>query len=125
MRMSFRRRKMKKKFLLIMLGIIFLLTISGCGNKKSAKSDDDKVVLRFGYARNCQPVIDAMNEFGDLLYEKTNGEMAVQYFPAEQLGGERELVELTQTAAIDTTIDSGSPLEGTSDIYSLLIIIYL
>jgi len=116
---------MKKKFLLIMLGIIFLLTISGCGNQKSAKSDDDKVVLRFGYASNSQPVIDAMNEFGDLLYEKTNGEMEVQYFPDEQLGGERELIELTQTGAIDMTKVSGSALEGFSDIYSIFSIPYL
>src|SRR5699024_9193072 len=125
MRMSFRRRKMKRKFLLIMLGIIFLLTISGCGDQKSAKSADDKVVIRFGYASNSQPVIDAMNEFGDLLYEKTNGEMEVQYFPDEQLGGERELIELTQTGAIDVTKVSGSALEGFSDIYSIFSIPYL
>ena len=66
-----------------------------------------------------------MNEFGDLLYEKTNGEMEVQYFPDEQLGGERELIELTQTGAIDMTKVSGSALEGFSDIYSIFSIPYL
>src|SRR5699024_4487947 len=53
------------------------------------------------------------------------GEMEVQYFPDEQLGGERELIELTQTGAIDMTKVSGSALEGFSDIYSIFSIPYL
>src|SRR5699024_12607342 len=99
--------------------------ISGCGDQKSAKSDDDKVVLRFGYASNSQPVIDAMNEFGDLLYEQTNGEMEVQYFLDAQLGGERELIELTQTGDIDMTKVRGYALEELSDIYSIFSILHL
>lgn len=115
---------MKKKIPLILMGIIFLLIISGCGSQKAAESDDT-VTLRFGYASNSQPVIDAMNEFGDLLSEKTDGEVKVEYFPDGQLGGERELIELTQTGAIDMTKVSGSALEGFSDIYSLFSIPYL
>src|SRR5699024_4270633 len=41
------------------------------------------------------------------------------------LGGERELIELTQTGAIDMTKVSGSALEGFSDIYSIFSIPYL
>lgn len=116
---------MRKRFTLMLLGLISLIIFTGCSNQTSAKSGDDKVVLRFGYASNSQPVIDSMKEFGRLLSEKTNGEVEVQYFPDGQLGGERVLIELTQTGAIDFTKVSGSALEGFSGIYSVFGIPYL
>src|SRR5699024_12790504 len=93
----------------------FLSLISGCDNQSRADSNDDKVTLRFGYASNSQPVIDAMNKFGELLSEKTNGEVEVEYYPDGQLGGERELIELTQSGAIDITKVSGSALERSEE----------
>lgn len=52
-----------------------LLGLSGCGNNSSvatvADADvNETVTLRFAYASNSQPVIDAMNEFGRLVKEK-------------------------------------------------------
>jgi len=120
-----RGRKMKKYLTLILMTLVFLSLISGCDNQSRADSNDDKVTLRFGYASNSQPVIDAMNKFGELLSEKTNGEVEVEYYPDGQLGGERELIELTQSGAIDITKVSGSALEGFSDIYSIFSIPYL
>ena len=74
-----------------------LLGLSGCGNNSSvatvADADVNEIVtLRFAYASNSQPVIDAMNEFGRLVKEKTDGSVQIQYFPDGQLGGERELI---------------------------------
>jgi len=115
---------MKKK-LWILLVIVISFIFSGCSHQTIAKTDDEKVVIRYGYASNSQPVIDAMNKFGELVSEKTNGEVEVQYFPDGQLGGERELIELTQTGAIDITKVSGSALEGFSNIYSIFGIPYL
>src|SRR5699024_8592286 len=66
-----------------------------------------------------------MNACGDVLYEEASGEVAVDDYPEGQLGGERELIELTQTGAIDMTKVSGSALEGFSDIYSIFSIPYL
>ena len=45
--------------------------------------------LRFAYASNSQPVIDAMNEFGRLVKEKQTVPLQIQYFPDGQLGGEQ------------------------------------
>ena len=49
-----------------------------------------------------------MKEFGRLVKEKTNGKVEIEYYPDAQLGGETELIELTQTGAIDFTKVSGS-----------------
>ena len=91
-----------------------LLGLSGCGNNSSvatvADADVNEIVtLRFAYASNSQPVIDAM----------------IQYFPDGQLGGERELIELTQSGAVDFTKVSASALESFSKDYSIFSVPYL
>src|SRR5690625_1078998 len=108
----------------LLTSLLLFGILSGCSNVTKADSDN-KEVLRFGYASNSQPVIDAMNKFGELITEKTHGEVEVEYYPDGQLGGERELIELTQSGAIDITKVSGSALEGFSDIYSIFSIPYL
>ena len=119
-------KTMWKRFTIVLVGLICLILFTGCSEQTSAKpGEDEKVVLRFGYASNSQPVIDSMKEFGRLLSKKTNGEVEVQYFPDGQLGGERVLIELTQTGAIDFTKVSGSALEGFSRDYSIFGIPYL
>lgn len=115
---------MRKAIGLLSASLLLVLLFAGCSNQANAKVDD-KVILRFGYASNSQPVIDAMNEFGRLVSEKTDGEVEVEYFPDGQLGGEVELIELTQTGAIDITKVSGSALEGFSRDYSIFGIPYL
>ncbi|RKL65406.1 hypothetical protein CR203_20885 [Salipaludibacillus neizhouensis] len=114
---------MKKNILALVAGLAMLVLISGCSTRTGAEQDTQ--VLRFGYASNSQPVIDAMKEFGRLVEEKTDGEVVVDYFPDGQLGGERELIELTQTGAIDMTKVSGAALESFSDIYSVFGIPFL
>lgn len=103
--------------------LLISLIVSGCGSSKL--SNENQIELRFAYSSNSQPVIDSMKEFGKLVEEKTNGEVRVTYFPDGQLGGEVELIELTQTGAIDFTKVSASALEGFSKDYSIFGIPYL
>ncbi|MEN2277679.1 TRAP transporter substrate-binding protein, partial [Enterococcus faecium] len=62
-----------------------LLGISGCGTTSRvapvADADvNETVTLRFAYGSNSQPVIDAMNQFGRLVKENTDGSVQIQYF---------------------------------------------
>lgn len=109
--------KLKKVICTLALATLFL---TGC-----ATSQSDSVVLRYGYSSNSQPVIDSMNEFARLVEEKTNGEVTVHFYPDSQLGSEVELIELTQTGAIDFTKVSASALEGFSKDYSIFGIPYM
>ncbi|WP_208560033.1 TRAP transporter substrate-binding protein [Marinilactibacillus kalidii] len=106
------------------LCLLFLAVpvLNGCSATSSAK---DVTVFRFAYASNSQPVKDSMALFGELVEEKSNGEMVVEYFPDSQLGGETDLIQLTQTGAIDFTKVSGAALEGFSETYSIFGIPYL
>ena len=110
---------MRTRTILFLFMIPLTIIFVGCN------SSNDKEVLRFGYASNSPPVVESMKKFGKLVEEKTNGEVVVEYYPDGQLGGERELIELTQTGAISITKVSGAALESFSNIYSIFGIPYL
>ncbi|MGG5357501.1 MULTISPECIES: TRAP transporter substrate-binding protein [unclassified Enterococcus] len=122
---------MKKRALLFTVGILglMILVLSGCAAGSSTivadAETEEATTLRFAYASNSQPVVDAMKEFGRLVEEKTNGTVKIQYFPDGQLGGERELIELTQSGAVDFTKVSASALESFSKVYSIFSVPYL
>ncbi|MDN5569590.1 MAG: TRAP transporter substrate-binding protein [Paracoccus sp. (in: a-proteobacteria)] len=81
--------------------------------------------LRFGYAQNATPTVEAMQTFARLVEEKTNGDVTIQFFPDGQLGGEREMVEMVQGGALDITKVSGGLLESFAPIYGVFPMPYL
>ncbi|MFN3275697.1 MAG: TRAP transporter substrate-binding protein [Paracoccus sp. (in: a-proteobacteria)] len=81
--------------------------------------------LRFGYAQNATPTVEAMQKFAELVEEKTGGEVSVQFFPDGQLGGEREMVEMVQGGALDVTKVSGGLLESFAPVYGVFPMPYL
>lgn len=50
------------------------------------------------------PTDEAMQYFADLVSERTDGEVVIELFPANQLGGNRELLEAVQLGAVDLQI---------------------
>lgn len=81
--------------------------------------------LKFAYASNATPTVEAMQKFGALIEEKTGGEVTVQYFPDGQLGSERELVELVKAGTIDMTKVSGGQMESFAPVYGVFSMPYL
>ncbi len=82
-------------------------------------------ILKLAYAENSQPVKDALQYIGKAVEEKTNGEVKIQYFPDAQLGGERELVEMTQVGVVDITKVSSGLMESFSPVYGVFSLPYL
>lgn len=81
--------------------------------------------LRFGYAQNAAPTVEAMQKFGELVEEKTGGDLTVQFFPDSQLGGEREMVEMLQGGALDMTKVSAGLMESFGPLYGIFAMPYL
>ncbi|WP_176086524.1 TRAP transporter substrate-binding protein [Martelella sp. HB161492] len=101
--------------------IALLATVSILASVSAAEARS----LRFAYASNATPTVQAMEKFGELLSEKTNGELTVEYFPDGQLGGERELVEMVQSGLLDMTKVSGGLMESFSPVYGVFSMPYL
>ncbi|WP_210610864.1 TRAP transporter substrate-binding protein DctP [Priestia flexa] len=111
---------MKKIFLLILI----MVALTGCGEKNLKGSD--VTVLKLAHAHNeDHPVHRALIKFSKDLEEKTKGSIKVQIYPNSQLGSEREVIELTQSGAIDIVKIGGGSLESFAEAYSIFSLPYL
>lgn len=101
---------------LVLLGA---LSVS-CGGGESRET----IRLAHGLPES-HPVHEAMLYFAEHLAETSNGELAVDVYPSEQLGTERELLELVQIGSVDMTKVSASVLEAFVPEYAVLSLPYL
>lgn len=102
--------------------ILLAALLFSCGGAQ----DDTKVVLRLAHGLPVtHPVHRAMEFFCATVTEKSNGAMEVMIYPSQQLGSERELLELLQIGAVDITKVSSSVLEGFAPEYKILGLPYL
>lgn len=114
---------MKKWILLAAALLLVSAVLSGCGSKASGSG---VITMRLAHNQSeTHPVHKSLAEFARLTEEKTGGEVKIQLYPNGQLGSEREVIELTQTGAVDVAKVSASALESFSEVYSLFSLPYL
>lgn len=99
--------------LLFCLGI--LLLYGGC------QSDSRIKIIKMGHAQvTNHPVHEAMVFLAKSLEEKSGGRIKVKVYPNQQLGTERELLELLQIGSVGMTKVSAASLEAFSPEISVL-----
>ncbi|MFD2829975.1 TRAP transporter substrate-binding protein [Corticicoccus populi] len=108
-------------FLLSIVSALFL--VAGCSNADGAESSKE-LVLAHNQPQE-HPIHESLVDFGRLLEEKSNGELKLRIYSNGQLGSEREVIEMTQTNAVQFTKVSASALESFSEAYSLFSMPYL
>jgi tripartite ATP-independent transporter DctP family solute receptor len=87
--------------------LALLLLLGGC------RPDDDQVVLKLAHGLpSTHPVHLGMEYMAERLVEKSGGEMRMEIYPSEQLGSERQTLELLQIGSLDVTKVSASLMEG-------------
>lgn len=109
--------KMKIFFVKIFLILLFL---SGCSRDSSVKV----IKLAHGLVPS-HPVHQAMQYMADKLKEKSGGAMEIQIYPSQQLGTERECVELLQIGSLGMTKISASVMENFSPLYTVFSLPYV
>jgi len=118
-------RRIKKPFTLFILTILIILTAciilnTGCGADKRVK------IIKLAHGLDpLHPVHQAMEFLAERVYEKSNGRMRIDVYPSEQLGSERECLELLQIGSLGMTKVSCSVLEGFVPAMSVLSLPYL
>ena len=89
----------------LLLGVVLLFT--GC------KSDSNVRIIRLGHGLDVtHSVHQAMLQTDVYLNEVSQGKMRLQIYPNQQLGSERECLELLQIGSLDMTKVSGAVLEN-------------
>lgn len=95
-----------KNFLLL---FAFILTVSSCQEISNGKV----IKLAHGLDTN-HPVHKAMLVLGDELAKKSNGSLKIEIYPNQQLGSERQCLELLQIGSLDMTKVSAAVMENFS-----------
>lgn len=104
---------------IIAAGLLFFLY--GCGDIV-----DDTTTLRLGHGLDVShPVHKGMEKFADNVSELSNGDLEIEIYPSEQLGTEREMIELVQIGILDMSKVSAAVLGNFTPEYKVLSVPYL
>jgi tripartite ATP-independent transporter DctP family solute receptor len=98
---------------------MMLLAIS-CGRQ------DDVVTLRLGHGLDVShPVHQSMQFMADRVKELSEGEVVIAIYPNEQLGTERQTMELLQIGSLDITKVSSAVMENFAPVFSVFSVPFL
>ena len=87
--------------------ILFIMLLVGCNSNSS------KRIIRLGHGLDIShSVHQAMVKADVYLNELSGGEMRIQIYPNQQLGSERECLELLQIGSLDMAKVSGAVMEN-------------
>ena len=114
---------MKLKKLGVLLTVITSFAVGGCSSRV-----DSGDVVHMKLAHNMSedhPIHKSLSEFERLVEEKSDGTIDIEIYPNGVLGSEREMIELTQTGAIDIAKVSTGALESFEQQYTAFGIPYI
>lgn len=101
---------------------ILSAVLSGCGGN----GDDDRQIVRIGHNQATDhPTNIALLEFEKYIESKLGDKYNIEIYPSELLGSQTDMVQLTQTGAVDFCVASNSILETFSENYTLFNLPYL
>ena len=108
---------MSGRYLLL---LIASLAVSACGDSGDVR------VIKLGHGLDTNhPVHEAMVFMQQRLHEKSAGAMRIDIYPSQQLGTERQLLELLQLGSLGMTKVSAAVLEGFAPQYKALSLPYI
>lgn len=92
----------------------------------NASAKDDRRIIRIGHNQATDhPTNIALLAFEEFIEGELGDKYNVEVYPSELLGSQTDMVQLTQTGAIDFCVASNSILETFSDNYTLFNLPYL
>ena len=113
-------KPMKKSLLFVLAVLLIGVLPFSCGSPLDFK------LIKMGHAQvPTHPVHDAMVFLAKRVEEKSNGKLRMKVFPNQQLGSERELLELLQIGSLGMTKVSAAALEGFAPTMSVFGLPYL
>ena len=107
----------------IALGFIAVCVFTACSNKGP---DAGKTIIRIGHNQSQNhPTHKGLLAFEKYIEDNLGDKYDVQVFPSELLGSQTDMVQLTQTGAINMVVASNSILETFDDFYEIFNLPYL
>lgn len=96
------------------------LVFAGCSERS------DVTVIKLGHGLDVNhPVHQAMTYMAERVIEKSDGMLRLEIYPSQQLGSERQLLELLQLGSLGMTKVASAVLEGFAPSFKVLSLPYL
>ena len=112
--------KNAKWIALLLVVCMVACMFAGCG------AADGKRIIRIGHNQSTtHPTHIGLTAFAEYINEELGDKYQVEVYPSELLGSQNEMVQLTQTGAIDIVIASNAIMETFSSNYSIFNLPYL
>ena len=113
--------KNAKWIALLLVVAMMACMFAGCGT-----AADGKRIIRIGHNQATDhPTHIGLTAFAEYINEELGDKYQVEVYPSELLGSQNEMVQLTQTGAIDIVIASNAIMETFSSNYSIFNLPYL
>lgn len=112
--------KRKKWGILFSVGVLVAACLTGCS------SGTQQRIVRIGHNQSTNhPTHIALTAFKDYINERLGDKYVVEVYPSELLGSQTDMVQLTQTGAVDFCVASNAILETFSEDYEIFNLPYL
>lgn len=114
---------MKSKFKTIFMAVIFALIFTACSK---ADSESQKTIIRVGHNQSQNhPTHLGLLAFEEYVEDELGDKYDIQVYPSELLGSQIDMVQLTQTGAINICVASNAILETFNDVWEIFNLPYL
>ncbi len=108
-----------KKISMILVVLLLVASFAIAGGNKEAGSDVIKITIGHGVPETTAEQAGFL-KFKELIEAESNGRFAVEIFPNQQLGGDRELTESVQLGNLTITGPSSAPLASFDNAFFVL-----
>ncbi len=112
--------KRRKWRVILSVMVLAIVALTGCSSAES------KRIVRIGHNQSTNhPTHIALVAFKDFINERLGDKYVVEVYPSELLGSQTDMVQLTQTGAVDFCVASNAILETFSQDYEIFNLPYL
>ena len=112
----------KKMLQIVLVTAVSVTVLTGCGSDQ----DSAKTIVRIGHNQSSDhPTHIALTAFEEYIEEKLGDQYDVEVYPSELLGSQTDMVQMTQTGAIDFCVASNAILETFNKNYEIFNLPYL
>ncbi|MCT4618401.1 MAG: TRAP transporter substrate-binding protein [Marinisporobacter sp.] len=104
-----------KKFLAVLLVLVLVLSVVGCGSKSDSQSGDAGDAKEYKFTLACDSPEDSVTylyakKFKEEVEKATNGQATIQIFPNGTMGSDVEAAESCQNGEIDFVASTTAPM---------------
>ena len=119
-------KRLHRAIALTLSGVLLTAAMAGCGSTGSAQDSTDRTIVRIGHNQATDhPTHISLLAFEEYIEDKLGNKYDVEVYPSELLGSQTDMVQLTQTGAIEFCVASNSILETFSENYTIFNMPYL